>query len=193
MIGSVPTVVVMFGPPGSGKGTQAAKLQAEVGLEHLSTGDLLRAEAARGGELAQAMAAGELLPDRLIEGLVEAWLDAHETAPGALLDGFPRTLEQARALDAMLARRGRRVDLVLALEVAEGELQRRILERASEQGRADDTPSAIRERMLEYHARTEPVLGHYRAAGVPVAAIAGAGPPDEVFQRIRQAWTAAGL
>ena len=182
---------IIFGPPGSGKGTQAARIEKEFHLAHLSTGAILRAEVKRGTEIgkevARIMAAGDLVPDDLMVRIVRQHLPARAAGTGVLLDGFPRTVQQARALDAMLAQEGRRVDFVVALEVPEEELVERILQRAAVQGRADDTTAAIAERMHEYHELTEAVLDHYRKQGVRVEAVDGTGDPDDVFERVRSA------
>jgi adenylate kinase len=182
---------IIFGPPGSGKGTQAARIEKEFHLSHLSTGAILRAEVKRGTEVgkevARIMAAGDLVPDDLMVAVVRRHLPASDEGKGVLLDGFPRTVQQARALDGMLAKEGRRVDFVIALEVPEKELVERILRRAAVQGRADDTKEAIAERMHEYHELTEAVLDHYRKKGVRVEVVDGTGEPDEVFERVRGA------
>ena len=182
---------VIFGPPGSGKGTQAARMEQAFKLEHLSTGAILRDEVARGTavgrEVVRVMAAGDLVPDHLIEKMVKDRLAGAGNASGVLLDGFPRTLEQARALDALLAGDGRSVDFVVSLEAPERVLVDRILHRASVEGRTDDTREAIAERMREYHKLTAAVLDHYRESGVPVAAVDGVGGVEEVFDRIRAA------
>ena len=182
---------IIFGPPGSGKGTQAAKIETEFGLKHLSTGDILRHEVAAGTtvgkEAARIMAAGDLVPDELIVDIVRRRLPEAEAGAGVLLDGFPRTLRQAQALDAMLADEGHNIDFVVALEVAQGELVDRILRRAQVEGRADDTREAIAERMHEYHKLTEAVLDHYRGQGVTVEKVDGMGSPEDVFERIRRA------
>jgi adenylate kinase len=181
---------LIFGPPGSGKGTQARFISAEFGLTHLSTGEILRAEVAEGSEegmrVAALMKAGQLVPDAVMVRIVSERL-AQDPTENVLLDGFPRTVEQAAALDALLEEEGRRVDLVVALTAPEPVLIDRILQRALVQGRADDTRDAIEERMLEYRERTEPVLAHYRAAGVPILEVDGLGPEEEVFERVRQA------
>lgn len=181
---------IIFGPPGSGKGTQALAIEGEFRLKHLSTGDILRAEVARGTptgrEAGRIMAAGDLVPDTLIVDIVRGLLPEAEEGAGVLLDGFPRTERQAQALDSMLADEGHRVDFVLALDVPEAALIDRILHRAAIEGRADDTREAITERMHEYHKLTEAVLDHYRRQGVPVEMIDGTGSPDEVFERIRR-------
>ena len=182
---------IIFGPPGSGKGTQAARIEADSHLDHLSTGDILRSEVARGTEtgkeVARIMAAGDLVPDDVIIGIVQGILRDPNRSSNVLLDGFPRTLEQARALDQMLAQEGHRVDFVIALDVPEELLVDRILHRAAVEGRPDDTRDAIAERMHEYHKLTEAVLDHYRKQAVPVKVVNGVGEVDAVFERIRPA------
>jgi len=182
---------IIFGPPGSGKGTQATKIEGEFGLKHLSTGDILRAEVASGSpigrEAGRIMASGDLVPDGLIVDIVRARLPEAEAGAGVLLDGFPRTVRQAQALDAMLSDEGHEVDVVVALEVPEKELVERLLHRAQLEGRADDTREAITERMHEYHKLTEAVLDHYGRQGVLVERVDGMGSPDDVFGRIRRA------
>ena len=183
---------IIFGPPGSGKGTQAKHIEGEFNLAHLSTGQILRAEVKRGTEIgkevARSMAAGDLVPDDIIVTIVRRRLPASEKGTGGvLLDGFPRTFEQAKALDEMLAQEGHRVDFVIALEVPETELVDRILHRAAVEGRADDTKEAIAERMREYHKLTEAVLDYYSEQGVRVQVVEGRGDPDEVFERVRRA------
>ena len=182
---------IIFGPPGSGKGTQAARIEDEFHLTHLSTGDILRSEVARGTEIglevARIMAAGDLVPDGVIIRIVQGILRDPNVSSDVLLDGFPRTLEQARALDEMLGQEGHRVDFVTALEVPENALVDRILHRAAVEGRTDDTREAIAERMHEYHKLTEAVLEHYRKRGVRVVGVDGTGDVDQVFERIRRA------
>ena len=184
---------IIFGPPGSGKGTQAMRLEQELHLNHLSTGEILRSEVAKGTptgkEVGRIMAAGDLVPDRLIVDIVRRRLPQAEAGRGGLLDGFPRTVAQARALDAMLAGEGHRVDFIVALTVPEDVLIDRLLQRALLQGRTDDNRESIEERMREYHKLTEAVLDHYRKQGLPVYEIDGVGTPDEVFERIRTALT----
>lgn len=182
---------IIFGPPGSGKGTQAAKIDEELHLQHLSTGDILRHEVAAGTpvgkEVGRIMAAGDLVPDELIVDIVRRRLPQAEAGAGVLLDGFPRTLRQAQALDRMLAGEGHSVTFVVALDVPEEELVGRILRRAEVEGRADDTREAINERLREYHKLTEAVLGHFRQEGVPVEKVDGTGTPEQVFDRVRRA------
>jgi adenylate kinase len=182
---------IIFGPPGSGKGTQAKRIEKEFHLAHLSTGAILRAEVDRGTEVGKevgrSMASGDLVADDLIVNIVHRRLPASGGRAGVLLDGFPRTIEQARALDEMLAQGGQHVDFVIALEVPEEKLVDRILRRAAVEGRADDTKKAIAERMHEYHMLTEAVLDYYRKKGVRVEVVDGTGEPDAVFERIRGA------
>jgi adenylate kinase len=183
-------IAIIFGPPGSGKGTQAAKIEEAFHLKHLSTGDILRHEVAAGTpvgkEAARIMAAGDLVPDELIVDIVRRRLPEAEAGAGVLLDGFPRTLRQAQALDRMLADERHKVDLVIALDVPEHDLVERLLHRAQVEGRADDTRQAITERMHEYHKLTEAVLEHYRKGGVRVQIVDGMGSPEVVFERIRR-------
>jgi adenylate kinase len=182
---------IIFGPPGSGKGTQATRIENEFGLKHLSTGAILRQEVAKrsatGKEVARIMAAGDLVPDDLIVDIVRKRLPAAEAGTGVLLDGFPRTVAQARALDSMLQNEGHRVDFVIALDVPEKELVERILKRAKLESRADDTREAIEERMREYRTLTAAVLDHYRKQGVRVEEVDGRGIPEAVFGRVRRA------
>lgn len=182
---------IIFGPPGSGKGTQAAKLELELRINHLSTGDILRAEVADGTPLGKKagriMAAGELVPDDLIVDIVRGRLPEAEEGVGVLFDGFPRTVAQARALDAMLSEEGHRVNFVISLNVPRDVLVDRLLHRARVEGRRDDTREAIAERMREYQGRTAAVLDYYRQRGLPIVEIDGVGSPEQVFERIRDA------
>lgn len=182
---------IIFGPPGSGKGTQADRLEKELGFHHLSTGAILRREVASGTALGKdvgrIMAAGDLVPDALIVDVVRARLPQAEQGVGALLDGFPRTVTQAVALDRMLAGEGHRVSFIVALEVPPEALVDRLLRRAQVEGRTDDTRDVIEERMREYHKLTEAVLDHYREQTVPISEVDGTGTPDEVFLRVHAA------
>ena len=186
---------VIFGPPGSGKGTQAARIQADFHLAHLSTGEILRGEASRrsavGRKAAKVMADGDLVPDDLIIHIVARHLRRPDLKRGVLLDGFPRTVEQAKALDEMLAKDGLKVAFVIALDVPEKVLVERLLKRAAEEGRADDNRKAIAERMHEYRTLTAAVLDYYRSRGVRVIEIAGVGEVDTVYERIREAMATA--
>ncbi|HSP08300.1 MAG TPA: adenylate kinase [Candidatus Dormibacteraeota bacterium] len=181
-------IAIIFGPPGSGKGTQATRLENELYVTHLSTGDILRGEVARrtpvGKQVKRIIAAGDLVPDDLIVDIVRQRLPEAEEGPGVLLDGFPRTVTQAEALDAMLTGEGHLVNFVLALRVPEEELVDRILHRAVLEGRPDDTREAVAERMREYRKLTSAVLDYYRKRGVRIEEVDGMGTPDQVFERI---------
>lgn len=189
------TILVLFGPPGSGKGTQAELLTSALGVSHVSTGDLLRAEAeagtSLGAEVAPLLAAGELVPDDLTERVLERRLERPDAARGAILDGYPRTVAQARSLDRRLAGAGDRVQAGVVLDVDEPTLLQRLLHRAGEQHRSDDNRDSIAERMAEYHQRTEPVLAYYRDLGVPVLHIDGTGDVDAVHERLVRALRSA--
>ncbi|HEY2702874.1 MAG TPA: adenylate kinase [Candidatus Dormibacteraeota bacterium] len=183
-------IAVLFGPPGSGKGTQAAFITRDFDMAHVSTGDMLRAEAATGSplgrEVAPLMAAGKLVPDDLIVRVIAERLGHDDVRKGVILDGFPRTVAQARALDTMLKSKGRDVGLILSLDVPVDDLVERLLGRAREQGRVDDTAEVIRERMHEYQRKTAPVLDHYRRSGARVATVDGVGSIDEVRGRVSE-------
>jgi adenylate kinase len=183
-------IAVLFGPPGSGKGTQAAFITQDFDMAHVSTGDMLRAEAGTGSplglEVAPLMAAGKLVPDELIVRVIAERLQPDDVRRGVVLDGFPRTVAQAGALDRMLEGKGRQVGLILSLAVPVDDLVERLLGRAREQGRSDDTAEVIRERMHEYERKTAPVLDHYRASGARVATVEGVGSVEEVRRRVRE-------
>ena len=182
---------VLFGPPGSGKGTQAETVAARLGVPHIATGDILRAEVARGSALGREaepiMNSGHLVSDDLIVRIIESRLREPDAKSGALLDGFPRTVPQAEALDAMLKRSRRGVDIVLALQVSDDELRRRVQHRAEVEGRSDDTMTAFDERLRTYVSETAPVLDYYRATGTRVVEVDGVGDVDAVTDRIAAA------
>ena len=161
--------LILFGPPGAGKGTQAARLGAERHMVQLSTGDMLRAAIAAESPLGQrvkaVLEAGDLVSDDIVIALIDERLDAAEAGGGAIFDGFPRTVVQAEALDALLTRRGKQVDVVIRLKVDEEALVARITKRFHEQGRHDDNPEVLKTRLDAYHDQTQPLLGFYAGHG----------------------------
>jgi len=177
--------VVLFGPPGAGKGTQAALLKERLGLSHFSTGEEFRRHIAAGTPLGERIRAivesGDLVPDEIVLDVVREALSNEANGAGWVFDGFPRTLAQAHALDQLLATMGLRIDAVLTIEVPEEELIRRMLQR----GRSDDTEQVIRERLRVYHERTAPVLDYYAQQG-KLHHVAGDATIDQVHERIVQ-------
>ena len=182
--------IVLMGPPGSGKGTQALLVSERLGIPHISTGDIFRANV-KGGtplglEAQKYMDAGEYVPDSVTNAMVRDRLDDPDTAPGFLLDGYPRTLAQVEELDGMVAFTGHRLDAVVVLTVDPDEIVQRLLQRAELEGRADDTEDVIRRRQEVYLEQTEPLIGVYREHGI-VYEIDGMGEVDEVTRRIFEA------
>src|SRR5882757_8461499 len=179
--------LILFGPPGSGKGTQSEKLIARYGLKHLSTGDLLRSEIASQTPLGLAakslMDKGQLVPDEVVIGMIDHALVNNPKARGFLFDGFPRTKAQSEALDALLKQKGAGINVVLALDVTEDELIKRLLNRGLSSGRSDDTEDVIRARIVEYHNKTSTVADHYDKFG-KVVMIKGEGSVDEIFDAL---------
>jgi adenylate kinase len=178
--------IVFLGPPGAGKGTQAVRVAERLGVPHLSTGEMLR-EATRlqtplGREAAEHMNAGRLVPTELVEALVDDRLAQPDCRGGYLLDGFPRTLEQAATLDEKLRTRGSGIDLAVYLDVADEAL----LARLASRGRADDAEDVVRERLRQYDKLTRPLVDYYRGRG-QLRDVDGLGTPDEVFARIMAA------
>ena len=186
----MPLDLLLLGVQGSGKGTQAKRLAAEYGLEHLSTGDMLRQAIAEGTELGRRvkpiLEAGDLVPDDLMIELIRKRLEAPEAAVGFILDGFPRTMAQADALDSMLAEIDRPLSVVLELQGPDDVAIQRLRKRAVEEGRSDDTPEAIANRIDLYHRETKPLVSHYRLAGNLVG-IHGDRSENEVLSEIQQA------
>lgn len=180
--------LILFGPPGSGKGTQSERLISKYGLKHLSTGDLLRSEMANqtplGLEAKHIMARGELVPDEVVIGMISSALDSNPDANGFLFDGFPRTEAQSEALDKLLDLRKSEINVVLALEVSEEELVKRLLNRGKTSGRADDADEmVVRARILEYHKKTSAVAQYYDRFG-KVVHVKGEGSVDDIFNSL---------
>jgi adenylate kinase len=183
--------IVLFGPPGAGKGTQAAKLLKKYQLVHLSTGDILRSELAAqtklGIEAKKYMEKGELVPDSVVIGMIESKIDSNSKAKGFIFDGFPRTTAQADALDKMLNKKGTPISLMLALEVEKEELIKRLLLRGKESGRADDQDQSIIENRIKvYNNETSPVKDFY-AAQDKYKGIQGMGSIEDIFGRLSDA------
>ena len=183
--------IVIFGAPGSGKGTQSDRLISKYGLHHISTGEVLRDHIARGTELGKIadsyISKGQLIPDDLMIRVLEHVLDSdpENTSKGVIFDGFPRTIDQAKALKKMLASRGSKVHAVVGLEVPEDELIRRMINRGKETGRADDNHDTIKNRLSVYHSQTSPLREYYISEG-KYHGIDGAGDVDEIFSRIKE-------
>ena len=180
--------IILFGPPGSGKGTQSERLVLKYGMKHLSTGDILRSEIAGqtplGLEAKKIMDKGQLVPDEVVIGMISSALDNNPRATGFLFDGFPRTEAQAEALDRLLTLKQTEIGVVLALLVSEEELVHRLLNRGLTSGRSDDNNvEVIRARIIEYHKKTTVVADYYRRFD-KVFNIPGEGSVDEIFQSI---------
>ncbi|TKR30687.1 adenylate kinase [Luteimonas gilva] len=182
--------LVLLGAPGSGKGTQAARLKEHLQVPHISTGDLLRAEVAAGTPLGKEakdiMARGELVSDAILLGMLEDRFSRPDTANGFILDGYPRNLAQADALDKLLQRIGQPMDFALQLDVDNELLIERIAGRAKAEGRDDDNPESVRKRLKIYDELTAPVIEFYRQHG-QLTVVDGVGSMDEVFNRIVEA------
>lgn len=182
--------LVLLGPPGSGKGTQASRLKDYLQVPHISTGDLLRAEVAAcsplGNEAKAVMARGDLVSDEILLGMLESRFGREDTANGFILDGYPRNQAQADALGALLAKMGKHMDYAVQLEVPTELLVERIAGRAAAEGRADDTPESVRTRLKVYDDQTAPVIEYYRQRG-QLTVVDGVGSLDEVFARLVEA------
>ncbi len=179
--------LVLLGPPGSGKGTQAVRLKEHLQVPHISTGELLRAEVAAGSKLGmeakEVMARGQLVSDEILLGMLENRFSQPDTRGGFILDGYPRNLAQADALNALLERIGQPMDAAVQLDVATDLLVERIAGRAQEEGRADDTPESVRTRLNVYSEQTAPVVDFFRQRG-KLSVVDGVGSLDDVFARI---------
>ena len=182
--------LMILGAPGSGKGTQGKLVAEHLGIAEISSGELLRAAVREGTPLGREakgyMDRGLLVPDPVILGLIREILDSPAGRRGMLMDGFPRTVPQAEAVDAFLAERRERVNLVLLLEVEEEELVRRLLARAAKEGRSDDNLESIHQRLQVYHQQTAPLVAYYDRQGI-VRRIPGTGGVDEIQARVRAA------
>jgi adenylate kinase len=179
---------LIFGPPGSGKGTQSVRLAEKFNLKHLSTGDMLRAEIAAGTELGKKMSSimskGELVPDEVVIEMIAAKIDSTKNVAGFLFDGFPRTVAQTEALEKMLNTRGMKIDSMLVLDVDHDELVRRLIARAEESGRPDDKdPKVIENRIDVYKEKTEPIIEYCRLRGI-YEPVKGMGTIEDIFGRL---------
>lgn len=182
--------LVIFGAPGSGKGTQSEKLIETYGLFHISTGEVLRDQIAKGTELGKTadkfISNGQLIPDELMVNILSDLLDSNPaTRDGVIFDGFPRTIPQAVALNEMLAKRGAQVNAVVGLEVADDELIDRLIKRGVESGRSDDNLETIQKRLAVYHSQTQPLRDFYVNEGKYLA-IKGSGSIDDIFAEIKK-------
>ena len=182
--------LILFGPPGAGKGTQAVKIAQKFNWIHISTGDILRAEVGAGSPLGikvkAVMEAGHLVSDELLIEIMKSVFEKHENAGGFVFDGFPRTLNQAEELDKLLCRLNHSVKQVISLEVNEEELVQRLLKRAAEQGRVDDTEEVIKNRLVQYHKHTKPLQEYYRNKGI-YTEVRGVGGIEDIFASLCKA------
>jgi len=190
---SLPRRLLLLGPPGAGKGTQARRLKARLGIPQISTGEILRAAQAAGTETGRQVKAlmerGELVPDTVVIRVVEERLGQADVQKGFILDGFPRTLEQAKALDALLAKLGQRLERCVAIQVDEDKLVDRLLQRSRLEHRTDDDEPTIRKRMEVYRERTALLIAYYRGRGT-LTEVDGLGTVEEVGRRIDEALAA---
>lgn len=179
--------LIFFGPPGVGKGTQAARVAKYYDLVHVSTGDILREEIKLKSELGlkvqDIIASGELVPDEVLIELLESTCAKHKNAKGFVFDGFPRTIRQAETLDEMMIRQGCKIVKVISLKVPEDELLRRLVNRAIEQGRTDDTAEVIKNRLIVYQKHTKPLIDFYKRKHIYVE-VTGVGTIESIFSSI---------
>ncbi|MCD8030503.1 MAG: adenylate kinase [Bacteroides sp.] len=182
--------IVIFGAPGSGKGTQSQRIVDKYGLNHISTGDVLRAEIKNGTELGQTAKGyidqGQLIPDELMIDILASVLDGFRDSKGVIFDGFPRTIAQAEALKKMLAERGQEVSVMIDLDVPEEELMSRLIRRGIDSGRADDNEETIRKRLAVYHSQTAPLIGWFKEEN-KYHHIEGMGSMEEIAAKIVEA------
>lgn len=182
--------LVIFGAPGSGKGTQSERIVAKYGLNHISTGDVLRGEIKKGTPLGNTAKGfidqGQLIPDELMIDILAQVFDGFKDSKGVIFDGFPRTIAQAEALKKMLAERKQEVNVMLDLEVPEDELMTRLIKRGKESGRADDNEETIKKRLTVYHTQTAPLIDWYKKEGT-YRHINGLGSLDTIFDEICRA------
>lgn len=182
--------IVIFGGPGSGKGTQSEKIVAKYGINHISTGEVLRAEIKKGTELGKTAQSfidhGQLIPDELMINILAGVLDSFTESKGVIFDGFPRTIPQAEALKKVLAERGQAVSIMLDLDVPDEELTKRLIKRGQESGRADDNEETIKQRLNVYHTQTAPLIDWYKQEG-QYQHITGVGSMDGIFADICEA------
>jgi len=182
--------IVIFGAPGSGKGTQSENLIEKYNLAHISTGDVLRAEMKNGTELGKLaedyISKGQLVPDDVVIGMLANVLDSKKDCAGVIFDGFPRTIAQSEALEKILAERGQEVSIVVSLDVEEPELINRLIKRGQQSGRSDDNLETIKSRLDVYKNQTSPLKEHYQTTG-KLATIKGQGTVEEIFAKIAEA------
>ena len=179
--------LILFGPPGAGKGTQAVKIAEKYGWKHVSTGDILRSEVSQGTPLGlkvkAVMEAGHLVSDELLIEIMESVFSKNKDVKGFVLDGFPRTLKQAVELDEMLKKFGEKITRVLSLGVDEDELVKRLLKRAQDQGRKDDTEEVIKNRLVQYHQHTKPLIDYYNKMNL-YQEVTGVGSVEDIFNTL---------
>ena len=185
--------IIIFGPPGSGKGTQSVKLAEKFGLTHISTGDIFRSEIKAktplGLKVISIIEKGELVPDEVLLDLLISAMDKYPDTAGFLFDGYPRTLQQAADLEGLLQKNNAAVNLVLALDVQDDELMQRLLKRAKIEGRKDDTEEVIANRLDVYHSQTKPLMDYYNDKGL-LAQIKGEGSIEDIFCKLSDIVTA---